>query len=40
MTVNLDENLPSCKCQSDSTIQRISRGIEKRIRKTNKDRRS
>jgi len=30
MTVNLDENLPSCKYQSDSTIQRISRGTEKK----------
>jgi len=40
MTANLNENPSSCKHQSDSTIQGTSGEIEKRRRKTNRNRRS
>jgi len=40
MIANLDENLSSDKHQPDSTIQGVSRGTEKRRRKTNRGRRS
>ncbi len=30
MTANLDKDPSSCECQLNSTIQRTSRGIEKR----------
>ena len=40
MTANLDENPSGSKHQLDSTIQGTSREIEKRRRKTNRDRRS
>jgi len=35
MTANLDEDLFGCECQSDSTIQGTSKGVEKGRRKTN-----
>ena len=40
MTANLDKDPSSCECQLNSTIQRTSRGIEKRKGKTNRGRRS
>jgi len=35
MTANLNENPSSCECQSDSIVQKASRGAEKRRGKTN-----
>ena len=39
-TANLNKDLFSCKCQSDSMIQGASERTEKRRRKTSGDRRS
>jgi len=38
MTAYFDENLPGCEYQSDSMIQRTSRGTKDRIGKTSRDR--
>ena len=40
MTANFNKNSSGCKCQSDSTIQKASRGTEKGGSKTNQSQRS